>query len=40
MVCATLSGALSNSLRDQSFDVVVIDEAAQAEAACWGHLEG
>ena len=39
MICATLSGALSNSLRDQSFDVVVIDEAAQAlEAACWGAI--
>ena len=39
VVCATLSGALSNSLRDQSFDVVVIDEAAQAlEAACWGAI--
>ena len=39
VICATLSGALSNSLRDQSFDVVVIDEAAQAlEAACWGAI--
>ena len=39
VVCATLSGTLSNSLRDQSFDVVVIDEAAQAlEAACWGAI--
>lgn len=37
VVCATLAGALATSLRNESFDVVVIDEAAQAlEAACWG----
>lgn len=38
-VCCTLSGALSGSLRGETFDVVVIDEAAQAlEAACWGAI--
>lgn len=37
VVCSTLSGALSGTLKFQDFDVVVIDEAAQAlEAACWG----
>ena len=37
VVCATLSGALSGTLKCQDFDVVVIDEAAQAlEASCWG----
>ena len=39
VVCCTLAGALSSALRDESFDVVVIDEAAQAlEAACWGAM--
>jgi DNA polymerase III delta prime subunit len=39
VVCATLAGALSYSLRHECFDVVVIDEAAQAlEAACWGAM--
>ncbi len=43
VVAATLTGALSRTLvkavRDAPFDVVVIDEAAQAlEAACWGAL--
>ena len=39
VVCCTLAGALSSVLRDESFDVVVIDEAAQAlEAACWGAM--
>jgi superfamily I DNA and/or RNA helicase len=43
VVAATLTGALSRTLdtatRDRPFDVVVIDEAAQAlEAACWGAL--
>ena len=33
------AGSLSYSLRNESFDVVVIDEAAQAlEAACWGAM--
>jgi len=37
VVCSTLSGALSGTLKFEDFDVVVIDEAAQAlEAACWG----
>lgn len=37
VMCSTLSGALSGTLKFQDFDVVVIDEAAQAlEAACWG----
>ena len=37
VVCSTLSGALSGTLKYQDFDVIVIDEAAQAlEAACWG----
>ncbi len=43
LVAATLSGALSRTLRDAArerpFDVVVIDEAAQSlEAACWGPM--
>lgn len=39
MVCCTLSGALHPQLDAQQFDVVVIDEAAQAlEAACWSAL--
>ena len=38
-MCATLSGALSGTMRHQSFDVVVIDEAAQAlEPSCWGAM--
>ena len=37
VVCATLSGALSGTLKFEDFDVVVVDEAAQAlEASCWG----
>ena len=39
VVCCTLSGAAGRQLNDQAFDLVVIDEAAQAlEAACWGAL--
>ena len=39
VVCSTLAGSLSYSLRNESFDVVVVDEAAQAlEAACWGAM--
>ena len=39
LVCCTLSGALTNAIRDETFDVVVIDEAAQAlEPACWGAM--
>uniref|UniRef100_A0A7R9YTI7 AAA+ ATPase domain-containing protein n=1 Tax=Chlamydomonas euryale TaxID=1486919 RepID=A0A7R9YTI7_9CHLO len=39
VVTATLTGALHHSLEGSVFDVVVIDEAAQAlEAACWGAL--
>ena len=39
VVCCTLSGALTSSLRNETFDVVVIDEAAQAlEPACWGAM--
>jgi superfamily I DNA and/or RNA helicase len=39
IVCCTLSGALTSSLRNETFDVVVIDEAAQAlEPACWGAM--
>ena len=43
IVAATLSGALSRSLRtaarDKPFDLLVVDEAAQAlEAACWGPM--
>jgi len=39
VVCATLSGCLSKILLEQAFDVVVVDEAAQAlEPACWGAL--
>ena len=43
IVGCTLTGALSRTMeaasRDAPFDVVVIDEAAQAlEAACWGAL--
>ncbi|KAH6690386.1 P-loop containing nucleoside triphosphate hydrolase protein [Plectosphaerella plurivora] len=36
VVCATLHGAGGFQLRDQKFDVVIIDEASQAlEAQCW-----
>ena len=36
VVLATLYGAGGNQLRDQRFDVVIIDEASQAlEAQCW-----
>jgi ATP-dependent RNA/DNA helicase IGHMBP2 len=39
VVCATLTGCLHPHLRAQTFDVVVVDEAAQAlEPACWGAL--
>ncbi|CAM6098544.1 unnamed protein product [Calypogeia fissa] len=36
VICTTLTGALSYHLKQTTFDVVVIDEAAQAlEVACW-----
>lgn len=36
VVCATLHGAGGFQLKDQKFDVVIIDEASQAlEAQCW-----
>lgn len=39
VVCATLAGATGPVLSNLSFDLVVIDEAAQAlEASCWGAL--
>lgn len=39
VMCCTLTGALHPQLRGQVFDVVVIDEAAQAlEPACWTAL--
>lgn len=39
IVCCTLSGSLTNAIRNEAFDVVVIDEAAQAlEPACWGAM--
>ncbi len=39
VIATTLSGCLSKVLNDQQFDIVVIDEAAQAlEPACWGAL--
>jgi hypothetical protein len=38
-MCCTLSGALHPQLSGQVFDVVVIDEAAQAlEPACWSAM--
>eukprot|EP00878_Enallax_costatus_P011993 GHUV01012521.1.p1 GENE.GHUV01012521.1~~GHUV01012521.1.p1 ORF type:complete len:728 (+),score=288.54 GHUV01012521.1:305-2488(+) len=39
VLCCTLTGALHPQLQGQVFDVVVIDEAAQAlEVACWSAL--
>lgn len=39
VMCCTLSGALHPQLDRQVFDVVVIDEAAQAlEPACWSAM--
>jgi len=39
VIASTLTGVLHHSLEGAVFDVVVIDEAAQAlEAACWGAL--
>lgn len=39
VMCCTLTGALHPQLHGQTFDVAVIDEAAQAlEAACWSAL--
>ncbi|KAL2651637.1 hypothetical protein R1flu_019765 [Riccia fluitans] len=36
VICTTLTGALSSQLKQTTFDVVIIDEAAQAlEVACW-----
>ncbi|GBG66021.1 hypothetical protein CBR_g55000 [Chara braunii] len=36
VIASTLTGALTQRLKDTSFDLVVIDEAAQAlECACW-----
>jgi len=36
VVCATLTGVDSQVLGERTFDLVVIDEAAQAiEPACW-----
>lgn len=36
VICTTLTGALSRQLNQTNFDVVIIDEAAQAlEVACW-----
>eukprot|EP01027_Heterolobosea_sp_BB2_P010775 GEZU01015771.1.p1 GENE.GEZU01015771.1~~GEZU01015771.1.p1 ORF type:complete len:457 (-),score=170.22 GEZU01015771.1:61-1431(-) len=40
VVCCTLTGAADRYLRGVNFDLVIIDEAAQAmEAACWIALE-
>ena len=39
LICCTLSGALTGAIRNETFDVVVIDEAAQAlepACTCWG----
>ena len=37
VVLATLHGAEGFQLRNEKFDVVIIDEASQAlEAQCWG----
>ena len=39
VVCSTLTNCPSHHLRNEVFDVVVIDEAAQAlEVACWGGI--
>ncbi|MDA9098225.1 AAA domain-containing protein [bacterium] len=39
VICCTLSGALSGAIYGETFDVVVIDEAAQAlEPSCWGAM--
>jgi len=39
VISTTLTGVSSRQLKDLEFDLVVIDEAAQAlEAACWGAL--
>jgi superfamily I DNA and/or RNA helicase len=36
VILSTLTGSLSHQLKDVSFDIVIIDEAAQAlEVACW-----
>lgn len=36
VILTTLTGALTRQLRDTTFDIVIIDEAAQAlEIACW-----
>lgn len=36
VVLSTLTGAFSRKLENTSFDLVIIDEAAQAlEIACW-----
>mmetsp|Transcript_18952 Transcript_18952/g.52864 ORF Transcript_18952/g.52864 Transcript_18952/m.52864 type:complete len:800 (-) Transcript_18952:678-3077(-) len=39
VICCTLTGVQVRDLRNESFDVTIIDEAAQAlEVACWGAL--
>lgn len=39
MVCCTLTGVQVKDLRDERFDVAIVDEAAQAlEVATWGAL--
>lgn len=39
VIAATLTGALGRQLERQEFDLIVIDEAAQAlEVAAWGAL--